>query len=146
MRRGRLGVLSIGSRLLSQVNNTPPYNRIGVETEFISSRDWSEINNVIGIKNASLVEVNEMVNFIRQPHDRPLHINNSINLHELKYSDTTWKEKVKSITECIRTRKANAYLVAALDDIAWLLKVHGFVVPYNPFFKINYIINTLFFA
>ncbi|CAF5063915.1 unnamed protein product [Rotaria sp. Silwood1] len=50
-------------------------------------------------------------------------------------SDWCWEDKVKIIAEHVQTKKANAYVVTALDEIAWLFSLRGSDIPYNPFFK-----------
>ena len=136
MRQGQAGVPSISGWLLSQVNSTFPYNRVGVATQFVSSSWWLGVNRVLETKNASLVEVKELIDLIWKPPERPLRTTNPIKVHELKYTGITWENKVKIIAELIQTKKADAYVVTALDDIAWLFSVRGSDIPYNPFFKV----------
>jgi Xaa-Pro aminopeptidase len=138
MRQGQSGVPSIENWLLSQANATPPYNRIGVATQFVSSNWWVSVNSVLNGKNASLIEVPELIDSIWQPPDRPLPAANPVFVHELKYSGINWQKKVKTIAGLIQARTADAYLVTALDEIAWLFSIRGSDIPYNPFFKVYY--------
>jgi Xaa-Pro aminopeptidase len=124
--------------LLSQANATPPYNRIGVATQFVSSNWWVSVNSVLNGKNASLIEVPELIDSIWQPPDRPLPAANPVFVHELKYSGINWQKKVETIAGLIQARTADAYLVTALDEIAWLFSIRGSDIPYNPFFKVYY--------
>lgn len=141
MRQGQSGVPSISAWLLSQVNSTPPYNRIGVAAQFVSSNWWSSMNRILSAKNASLVEIKELIDEIWHPPERPLPAANPVIVHELKYSGIPWQEKVKTIADIVKTKEANAYIVTALDDVAWLFSVRGSDIPYNPFFKVNKFIS-----
>jgi len=76
------------------------------------------------------------VNFIWHPSERPLPSANPVFVHELKYTGIPWEEKVKIIAGLIQARKANAYVVTALDEIAWLFSIRSSDIPYNPFFKV----------
>jgi Xaa-Pro aminopeptidase len=137
MRQGQSGVPSIPNWLFSQANATSPYNRIGVATQFVASNWWASVNNLLNGKNASLIEVAELIDFIWQPPDRPLPAANSVFNHELKYTGITWQEKVKTIAGLIQAKNADAYVVIALDEIAWLFSIRGSDIPYNPFFKVS---------
>lgn len=140
MRQGQLGVPSINDWLLSQVNATPPYNRVGVAAQFASSDWWDGVNSMLNSKNASLVEVRELVDLIWQPPERPNAASNTINVHELTYTGISWQDKVKTIARHIQTKQANAFVVTALDEVAWLFSLRGSDIPYNPFFKVEYFI------
>ncbi|CAF1326660.1 unnamed protein product [Rotaria sordida] len=135
MRQGQTDVPSLTDWLSNQVNSTPPYNQVGVAAQFASSSWWSGVNSILNVKNASLVEVTELIDLIWQPPERPLPIVNPINIHELKYTGIIWEEKVKIIAQLIQRKNANAYVVTALDEIAWLFSLRGSDIPYNPFFK-----------
>lgn len=136
MRQGQSGVPSITNWLLSQVNSTRTNNYVGVATEFVSSNWWSTVNAALNLKNASLVEVPELINLIWQSPERPPRPANEVFVHELNYTGIPWQEKVKTVVELIKKKNADAYIVTALDDIAWLFSLRGSDIPYNPFFKV----------
>jgi Xaa-Pro aminopeptidase len=136
MRSGQSGVPSITDWLLSQVNATPPYNLVGIATQFASSSWWSSVNSALNTRNASLVEVEELVDLIWVPPDRPSAPANPVFVHEIQYTGISWEEKVRIIAGLIQAKKANAYIVTALDEIAWLFSIRGSDIPYNPFFKV----------
>jgi len=144
MRSGQSSVPSITNWLSSQANETPPYNRVGVAAQFVSSGGWSSINNALSTKNASLIEVRELIDLIWQPPDRPLPAANPVFVHELQYAGIIWEEKVKIITGLIQAKKANAFVITGLDEIAWLFSIRGSDIPYNPFFKVYYLAFLLY--
>jgi Xaa-Pro aminopeptidase len=136
MRSGQSGVPSLSSWLSSQVNGTPPYNRVGVAAQFVSSNWWSSVSSILSAKNVSLVEVVELIDLIWQPPERPPASFNSVFVHELQYTGINWEEKVRTISGLIKAKKANAFIVTTLDEVAWLFSIRGSDIPYNPFFKV----------
>ena len=136
MRSGQSGVPSLSNWLSSQVNGTSPYDRVGVAAQFVSSSWWSSTNGVLSAKNASLIEVRELIDLIWQPPERPLPASNQVFVHEIRYTGIDWKDKVRTIAGLIQAKKANAYIVTALDEVAWLFSIRGSDIPYNPFFKV----------
>jgi Xaa-Pro aminopeptidase len=136
MRQGLSGVPALTSWLAGEVNSTPPYNRVGVAAQFVSSSWWSGMSGLLNAKNVSLVEVAELVDLIWKQPERPLAPANPVNVHELKYAGIPWEEKVKIIAGLIQAKKATAYVVTILDEIAWLFSLRGLDIPYNPFFKV----------
>ncbi|MDK0709353.1 aminopeptidase P family protein [Clostridium perfringens] len=53
-------------------------------------------------------------------------------LHEVKYCGKSSKEKLKEVREEIKNIGANNYIIASLDDIAWLYNIRGNDVKCNP--------------
>ncbi|CAF1406693.1 unnamed protein product, partial [Adineta ricciae] len=135
MRQGQSDVPSLSNWLASQVNGTSPYNRVGVAAQFASSRWWSEVNTALNANNASLVEVAELIDLIWSSSERPPAAANPVAHHALEYAGSTWQTKVSTIAQLVQAKKANAYVVTALDEVAWLFCLRGSDIPYNPFFK-----------
>lgn len=136
MRQGRLGIPSITGWLLEEIENTTLPRRIGVAAQFASSSWWSSVNNALATRNGSLVEVDELVDRIWQVPERPAAPSNDVKAHHLNYTGIRWEEKIQKIADLILARKADAFLVTDLDEIAWLFSVRGSDIPYNPFFKV----------
>lgn len=53
-------------------------------------------------------------------------------LHEVKYCGKRAKEKIREVREGMKYFGANNYLIASLDDIAWLYNIRGNDVKCNP--------------
>lgn len=53
-------------------------------------------------------------------------------VYPLTYSGSSFAEKWQSVSEAIAKQGANAILVSALDELAWLLNIRGNDVAYNP--------------
>lgn len=53
-------------------------------------------------------------------------------LHEVKYCGKSAKEKLREVREKMKKIGANNYIIASLDDIAWLYNIRGNDVKCNP--------------
>ncbi|UJR08693.1 hypothetical protein I4U23_012951 [Adineta vaga] len=135
MRQGQSGVPSLTSWLASQVSGTPPYNQVGVAAQFASSSWWSGVNDVLNSKNATLVEVSELIDLIWKSPERPTAAANPVFHHSIEYAGETWNVRVNTIAQLVQAKKADAFIVTVLDENAWLFCLRGSDIPYNPFFK-----------
>ena len=64
-----------------------------------------------------------------------------VRLVEKAYEGLTRQEKIKAVRQKMAERDATHYLVASLDDIAWLTNMRGSDVAYNPVFYAYMIIT-----
>ncbi|EIF5083557.1 aminopeptidase P family protein [Clostridium perfringens] len=53
-------------------------------------------------------------------------------LHEVKYCGKSAREKLREVREEMKKLGANNYIIASLDDIAWLYNIRGNDVKCNP--------------
>lgn len=138
MRSGQSGVPGISGWLASEVGNRSPAARVGVAAQFVSSNWWSSVSSTLNAANATLVEVSELVDQIWKVPERPAAVMNQVKVHPITYAGQTWTNKVDVIKKLITNRQADAYVVTALDEVAWLFNLRGSDIPYNPFFKVNF--------
>ncbi|MEG0771746.1 aminopeptidase P family protein [Clostridium sp.] len=66
--------------------------------------------------------------------DRPAMPNGKMFIHELKYTGKSVIEKLAMVREEMQKEGATDFILASLDDIAWLLNLRGADVPCNPVF------------
>lgn len=64
--------------------------------------------------------------------DRPSADILPVTIHPLKFSGRTVAEKLKDLRKKLKVEKANAIIITALDEVAWLYNVRGNDVAYNP--------------
>ncbi len=64
--------------------------------------------------------------------DRPALPKEKAFLHEVKYCGKSAKEKLREVREEMKKIGANNYIIASLDDIAWLCNIRGNDVKCNP--------------
>lgn len=53
----------------------------------------------------------------------------------------SWESKLDATREQIKSMGFDAMVVTALDEIAWLLNIRGYDIPYGPFLKSYAIIS-----
>jgi Xaa-Pro aminopeptidase len=64
--------------------------------------------------------------------DRPALPQNPIFLHDIKFSGETRRSKFQRVRKKLNDFGSQAHLIAALDEIAWLLNIRGSDVQFNP--------------
>ena len=64
--------------------------------------------------------------------DRPEVPTGEAFVYPLTYSGRSFAEKWQAVSDAIAKQGANAILVSALDELAWLLNIRGNDVAYNP--------------
>ncbi|KAL4708300.1 hypothetical protein ACJJTC_007706 [Scirpophaga incertulas] len=57
------------------------------------------------------------------------------NLHHMDYVGMSWRDKVAAVREELRAVGADAMVVTALDEVAWLLNVRGRDLPHAPLLR-----------
>jgi Xaa-Pro aminopeptidase len=66
--------------------------------------------------------------------DRPSRPSNPIVMLPARYSGTPTATKLADLRKDLEKRKASAFVVSLLDDIAWLFNLRGSDIDYNPVF------------
>ena len=64
--------------------------------------------------------------------ERPTLPRNAFYIHEEKYSGESSSSKLQRVMQAIHGNGADALLISALDEIAWLFNIRGNDIPYNP--------------
>ncbi|XP_045466306.1 xaa-Pro aminopeptidase 1-like [Harmonia axyridis] len=113
----------------------PKGARIGVDPKFISEHMWQTF--ISDFKNTSLTLVPIGINLIDMiwTKERPTKRNKSVFIQQEKYAGRSWISKVEDLRNQTRILGADAIIVTALDEIAWLLNIRGRDVPYSPFVR-----------
>ena len=65
-------------------------------------------------------------------HDRPALPDNKAFIHEQKYAGEAASDKIAKILAATAEKGADAILISALDELAWVLNLRGSDVKYNP--------------
>lgn len=66
--------------------------------------------------------------------DRPTMPRQKVFIHEVKYAGKTLLEKISQVRDELQRESVDNFLLASLDDIAWLLNLRGNDVKCNPVF------------
>jgi len=138
MKQGLPGVLGIEEWLNSTL---PPNSNVGVDAKLLSQSTAVRYRKALQEKGHSLKLVKS------NPVDevwtnRPAPPSAAIFVHPIKYSGQDHKEKIAAVREHLKTVKADALVVSALDEVAWLYNLRGSDIPFNPVF-LSYAVVTL---
>lgn len=74
--------------------------------------------------------------------NRPLEESYPAYVLEDKFSGQPWQEKIQRVRMEMEIAGANALVITALDEIAWLFNIRGQDIPYTPVLR-SYAIVTL---
>nr|XP_058958325.1 xaa-Pro aminopeptidase 1-like isoform X1 [Pocillopora verrucosa] len=75
-----------------------------------------------------------LVDLVWADHNRPDPPFEGLMVLDISFTGKTWQEKVKHVRGTMKKRKADALVVTALDEIAWLFNLRGSDVTFNPVF------------
>ncbi|MCL2567503.1 MAG: aminopeptidase P family protein [Alphaproteobacteria bacterium] len=64
--------------------------------------------------------------------NRPSKPSTQVYLHDTKYGSLNYQTKIKTIAAQLKENNLDAFLITALDSIAWLLNIRGNDIPCNP--------------
>ncbi|XP_034942573.1 xaa-Pro aminopeptidase ApepP [Chelonus insularis] len=140
MKHGQAGVPTLTQWLKHEFRNYTEV-RVGADPMLIPAHVWDTWQKELAQSTVSLVEVQtNLIDLIWQV-GRPK--NNTYAAYPLedKYSGQPWQEKVRQVRLKMELFKADAIVITALDEIAWLLNIRGWDSPNTPVLK-SYVIIT----
>ena len=103
---------------------------VGFDGRTITMSDFDEIKETLTNKGISYSYNEDLLNELWE--ERPLMPTSPAFEHEPCFAGLSAAEKLRIVREKMETHKIEAYLVVALDDIAWLLNIRGNDVLYTP--------------
>ncbi|KAI5637428.1 metallopeptidase family m24 domain-containing protein [Phthorimaea operculella] len=116
--------------------------RIGGDARLTSFDEWQTITAGLHSKSPShsLVHVQTLLDRVwdEEPipeRRRPEFSKIVANLHHEQYVGLSWREKISRLRNEIKMNGADAMVVTALDEVAWLLNVRGKDARYAPLLK-----------
>ncbi|SMY26795.1 unnamed protein product [Zymoseptoria tritici ST99CH_1A5] len=66
--------------------------------------------------------------------DKPARPNEPVRVLGTEYAGKPFQEKIEELRKELEKKKAAAFVVSMLDEIAWLFNLRGNDIPYNPVF------------
>ena len=111
-------------------DNLKPGHTIGFQGEIFSQSDFEKLKEEMVDKG---IHFNGDLDLVGQLwKDRPELPKGKVFIHELKYTGKTAKEKIEEVRKEMKKQDADYYLLASLDDIAWLFNIRGNDVKSSP--------------
>ncbi|XP_076656395.1 xaa-Pro aminopeptidase 1 isoform X2 [Halictus rubicundus] len=119
-----------------------PSARIGADPTLVSASLWISWEEALANSPVKLVPVrNNLVDLIWQV-GRPNYNPHAAYPLPDKFSGRAWQEKVRLVREEMEISGADAFVVTALDEIAWLFNIRGSDLPDTPVLR-AYAVVTL---
>ncbi|KDR14160.1 Xaa-Pro aminopeptidase 1 [Zootermopsis nevadensis] len=131
MRIGQPGVPHLMDWLLDIL---PENSKIGADPKLVPNSIWNKWASKIGDSSISLVEVfeNPVDRIWNSTTGRPPYPEYEAYVLAERFSGRKWEDKVKDLRAKLDAEGADAIVVTALDEVAWLLNIRGYDVPFNP--------------
>ncbi|XP_076287717.1 xaa-Pro aminopeptidase 1-like isoform X2 [Lasioglossum baleicum] len=134
-------VPSIPEWLINEFRSGPSA-RIGADPTLVSASLWISWEQALANSPVKLVPVrNNLVDLIWQV-GRPNYNPHAAYPLPDKFSGRAWQEKVQSVRNEMKELGADAFVVTALDEIAWLFNIRGSDLPDTPVLR-AYAVVTL---
>uniref|UniRef100_A0A1L8E244 Putative xaa-pro aminopeptidase n=1 Tax=Nyssomyia neivai TaxID=330878 RepID=A0A1L8E244_9DIPT len=140
MKSGLAGTLSHEEWLR---DNLPSAGRVGLDPNVFSPSDFTRYSRYLSEQGHSLVSIaDNIVDLVWD--DKPQIEFSELEVLSLTFSGQPISQKIASLRSDMNAQKGDALVVAALDEIAWLLNIRGgdSVTFYSPTF-FSYVILTM---
>ena len=98
---------------------------VGVNPEMFSVNDFAEWSEQIELKSIDLIKP-------LWTEDRPAIPQDKLYSYSEDFAGESVESKLARMREQLAKKKADAMIISALDEIAWLLNIRGNDVEYNP--------------
>ena len=115
-------------------DNLPEKSRVGYFSEVIPAKDFRIYSEKFKSKEFELVGLDECLVDAVWEDTRPPKPSTPVFFLPLEYTGLSHAEKLSNIREKLSQQGAHAFVVSALDEIAWLLNLRGADIVYNPVF------------
>ena len=102
--------------------------RVAIDGKLFSVNEYQRLKKALGTIELCVADDP----FTEIWEDRPRLPDSASFLFDVKYSGESVESKIKRLKEKLGTQASGVYLMAALDDIAWLLNLRGNDIQYNP--------------
>ncbi|XP_014371061.2 xaa-Pro aminopeptidase 1 [Papilio machaon] len=114
--------------------------RVGADARLTSVTDWQSLSSSLQREGMQLIHTPTLFDQVWADEPNPMLRRPDFsrivaNLHHLEYTGMSWRDKVSAVRHELRELSADAMVVTALDEVAWLLNVRGRDLPYAPLLK-----------
>ncbi|XP_026737531.1 xaa-Pro aminopeptidase 1 [Trichoplusia ni] len=114
--------------------------RVGGDARLTSVGEWQGLSTALQREGLQLVHIPTLVDQLwneepdpdRRRPDFPKTVAKN---YEMEHAGESWRDKVTAVRNELRSVGADALIVTALDEVAWLLNVRGRDLPYARLLK-----------
>ncbi|KAK6985390.1 Xaa-Pro aminopeptidase 1 [Biomphalaria glabrata] len=142
MKSGIPGTPTVAEWLNSEMQGEGNY--VGVDKTLITEDEFQSLKKNLATlpKKAVLTLMDQNPVDMIWREGRPPRPTNPINVLDLKFAGVRWQDKVTTLRSNLTSHGAGAFVVTALDEIAWLFNLRGSDIDYNPFFLAYSIVES----
>jgi len=116
---------------------------VGVDPHLLSLDEWRRISKALKNSGKNLIRVDQnLVDLVWCDLGQPEVPSSNLLGLPLSSSGRSWEDKVNDVRERLKKKNAYGFVVASLDEVAWLFNLRGGDIVYNPVFM-SYAIVTL---
>lgn len=126
MKQGMAETLDILPWIATQLKEG---EKVGVNAQMVALNNFSAMKNELIMNNIELISIDLPATVWTGRPSIPL---NPFYVFETKYNGKTTLEKLTLLRDEMKKVYADAFVISALDDIAWLFNIRGNDVNYNP--------------
>jgi len=108
----------------------PQGGKLGFDGRTMSMKDYNELNESLSVKEITCTYTEDLVSLIWD--DRPSLPAAPAFEHAPRFAGLSAAKKLAAVRGEMVKHDATAYLVVALDDIAWLTNIRGDDIPFAP--------------
>lgn len=108
----------------------PENGTLGFDGRTFSVTEFDKVKDALKKKNITFACEGDLIGEIWK--DRPPLPSEAAFEHELCFAGRTRADKLAEVREEMRKKDADLYLLASLDEIAWLLNIRGRDIPQTP--------------
>ncbi|XP_048512952.1 xaa-Pro aminopeptidase 1 isoform X2 [Athalia rosae] len=132
MKLGNENVATLSEWLAHEFGSDSKETRIGADPTLIPAFVWENWQYDLLNTSVKLVAVrNNLIDTIWQVGRPPYNANPAFVLED-EYAGRPWQEKIQSVRREMEVAGADALVVTALDEIAWLFNIRGYDIPDTP--------------
>lgn len=135
MKEGLPGVLGMGQWLATNLESG---NVVGVDPRLVSGQLWNKLSDELGQSGVELsaVSTNLVDLVVRQLNQSPSTDDppSSVFHHPLRFSGVSIADKLASVRADMRSVRCSLLVLAALDEVAYILNLRGSDIAFNPVF------------
>ena len=111
---------------------------VGVDPWLLGANSWSSLSDKLDSAGLQLVAVETNLVDLAWSSDpdrpQPPRPDNPVTPLELRFTGSSWQEKVGRVREAMAEAGVGMLVVSALDDVAWLYNLRGSDICFNPVF------------
>ncbi|KAL9982844.1 hypothetical protein ACROYT_G004953 [Oculina patagonica] len=117
------------------IQELPTGSKVGIDPWVITHGNWHKMSQALSSAGLSLVFTEKnLVDLVWEDHSRPDPPTEGLMVMDISFTGKDWHEKIKEVRGTLTKKKADALVVTALDEVAWLFNLRGSDVVFNPVF------------